>query len=66
MNLNYLKGKIVEKGYNQQSLSKKIKIPYQTLNLKINGKKLFNLLEMQKIQAVLDLSADDIKKIFFN
>lgn len=46
---NKLKGKIVEAGYSQRSLAAAIGMSKNTLNSKINGKKPFNTVEIERI-----------------
>ena len=54
MDRNKLKGRIVEKGYTQQSLSEAIHMPYRTFNWKLkNGK--FGTDEIKAIMDVLDI-----------
>lgn len=46
---NKLKGKIVEAGYSQRSLAAEIGMSKNTLNSKINGKKPFNTVEIERL-----------------
>lgn len=66
MDYNYLRGKIVEKGYNQKEFSKQIGISSQNLSDKINGKIDFKQKEIQKISTILLLTPEEITRIFFN
>ena len=67
MNVNKLKGKIVEKGMNMSDVANQIGVDRSTLYRKINtqGDNL-TVSEVSKIATVLDLSSDEITNIFFN
>lgn len=60
-----LKAKMVEKGYSQLDMANYLNISYFTFNLKINNKRLFTLLEVQKISELLGLTEQEIIIIFF-
>ncbi|HCY07134.1 MAG TPA: DUF739 domain-containing protein [Erysipelotrichaceae bacterium] len=60
-----LKAKMVEKGYSQLDMADYLNISYFTFNLKINNKRLFTLLEVQKISELLGLTEQEIIIIFF-
>ncbi len=66
MNVNRLKGKIVERGINIPTVAKEIGIDRATLyrKLKNNGETL-TVSEVNKITEVLDLSAEEATAIFF-
>lgn len=64
MNGNLLKGKIVEKGYTQDQLAKRIGISGNSLSRKILGKREFTLSEVIKICNTLEIS--DPSAIFFD
>lgn len=59
-----LKAKMVEKGYSQLDMADYLNISYFTFNLKINNKRLFTLLEVQKISELLGLTEQEIIIIF--
>lgn len=67
MNVNKLKGKIVEKGMNLSDVANRIGVDRSTLYRKINtqGDNL-TVSEVSRIATVLDLSSDEITNIFFN
>ena len=62
--LKKIKGRITEMGETYRSISEKTGIPLNSLSNKINGKSLFDILEVSKICAVLDIPANEIP-IFF-
>ena len=65
MKLNLLKGKIVEKGMNVESLAEKIGIDRSSMYRKLNNFEKITIGEAQKIKVVLNLSDEDAKTIFF-
>ncbi len=60
-----LKGRITETGETYRSLSKKTGIPLNTLSNKINGHSLFDIVEVSKICAELEIPPEQIP-IFFS
>lgn len=59
---NYNKGKnmklkaiMLEKGYTQADLAKKLRITPQALNAKLNGRTVFKVSEAEKISAILEI-----------
>jgi transcriptional regulator with XRE-family HTH domain len=56
MNVNILKGKIVEKGFTQRTLAKKMKMSTNTLNEKLNGKRPFNTDEVRDLCDLLGIT----------
>lgn len=66
MNVNKLKGKIVENGLNVSQLAVSIGVDRTTLYRKLtsNGETL-TISEAEKIAKVLNLSMEDVKAIFF-
>jgi predicted transcriptional regulator len=65
MKLNMLKGKIVEKGMNVETLAEKIGIDRSSMYRKLNNFEKITIGEAQKIKDVLNLSDEDAKTIFF-
>lgn len=65
MKLNLLKGKIVEKGMNVESLAEKIGIDRSSMYRKLNNFEKITIGEAQKIKVVLNLSDEDANAIFF-
>lgn len=67
VNIQRLKGKIVEKGFTQKDLAKFIGIDRSTFYRKIKNKgQTFNIDEVGKIISTLNLNNDDAIDIFFN
>lgn len=66
MNVNKLKGKIVENGLNVSQLAVSIGVDRTTLyrKLTLNGETL-TISEAEKIAKVLKLSMEDVNAIFF-
>lgn len=62
--LKKIKGRITEMGETYRSISEKTGIPLNSLSNKINGKSLFDILEVSKICAALDIPANEFP-IFF-
>lgn len=50
-----LKGKIIEKGYNQKIIAEKLGISPASLNYKINNRRPFNSDEMFKLCDILEI-----------
>ena len=61
---NNLKGKICEKGLTVAAVSQKIGMNAATFYRKLS-KKTFSLIEVEKITAELNLTADEAREIFF-
>ena len=66
MNLNKLKGKIVEKGMNVEILGAMIGIERATLYRKLNNFEKITIGEAKRIKAALELSNEDAIEIFLN
>lgn len=66
INVNKLKGKIVEKGMTTAELAKSIGISTASLYRKIDGSgSTMNISEAYNIGHTLDLTADEMNDIFF-
>ena len=65
INKNMLKSKRVLKGLSQPDMAKNLTCSVPAYNQKENGKRAFSAIEIAKISKVLDLSAEEIKDIFF-
>lgn len=63
MNLNKLKGKIVENGLTQQRLADEMGITIQSINAKLNNRRPFTIQEACLITQILNL--DNPIEIFF-
>lgn len=66
MNIQKLKGKIVEMGYSRESLATEIGIDKSTLYRKMECGEKFTIGEAQKIKDALSLSDEDVSAIFFD
>lgn len=67
VNVNKLKGKIVERGMNVSELSSKIGIDRTTLYRKINSDgRNFTIEEADLISKELNLSCEEVNAIFFS
>lgn len=65
LNVQALKGKIVENGLSQDDVAKMIGLSSSTFNRRINDK-VFGSDEIEKMANVLKISNDDILHIFFD
>lgn len=65
MNILKLKGKMVEKGFNVESLASRLDIDRSTLYRKLESGEKFTIGEVQKIKTILDLSSEEASAIFF-
>ena len=66
VNVNKLKGKIIEKGYNVAEVSKAIGMDKGTFYRKLNNEGDFSIKEADKIIVALDLTLDEARAIFFS
>lgn len=67
VNVNKLKGKIVERGMSVETLAQSIKIDKSTLYRKLNSEgETFTIKEANLICAVLELSGQEATAIFFS
>lgn len=67
MNMNKLRGKVVEKGLSIDKLSDEIGIDRSSVYRKINNNgETFTVREVRKIVSVLNLTPEEISLIFFN
>lgn len=64
MDLNRLKGKIVEKGWNVETLAEKIGVERSSMYRKLNNFEKITIGEAKKITAVLNLSGEEASSIF--
>ena len=60
-----LKGILREKKINYETLSKYLKMSLSALSNKINGKSVFNILEVDKISNFVGIKKEDIPIYFF-
>ena len=65
MNIPKLKGKMVERGINVETLAAKIGINRSTLYRKLESGEKFTVGEAQTIKEVLNLDKDEAVAIFF-
>jgi len=62
---NQFRGKVIAAGYTLAEVAEKLKINPATLTRKMAGESEFTRAELQKIRALLCLSADEFDAIFF-
>ena len=62
--LNKIKGRIAELGKSYRELSAESRIPLNTLSNKINGHSLFDIVEVSKLCALLDIPPEEIPVFF--
>lgn len=60
-----LKGLLREKKINYETLAKYLKMSLSALSNKINGKSIFNILEVDKIVSFVGIKKEDIPIYFF-
>ncbi len=60
-----LKGLLREKKINYEALAKYLKMSLSALSNKINGKSVFNLVEVAKISQLAGINKEDISIYFF-
>lgn len=60
-----LKGLLREKKINYEALAKYLKMSLSALSNKINGKSVFNLVEVAKISQLVGIKKEDISIYFF-
>lgn len=65
VNINKLKGKIVEAGYTQDTLAEKIHMDKSTLNRKLKTGESFSIGQANEIARVLKLTKEEAISIFF-
>lgn len=65
MNILKLRGKMVERGCNVESLATEIGVDKSTLYRKLNNGENFTVADVQKIKAALDLTTEEASDIFF-
>lgn len=66
MNIPKLKGKMVEKGINVETLAKKLKMDRSTLYRKLDAAERFTIGDAQKIKTELELTTEEATSIFFD
>lgn len=65
MNVNKLKGKIIEKGINVETLAKRIGVERSSLYRKLNSFERITIGEANRMKDVLELSDEEANDIFF-
>ena len=63
--MNKLKGRIFEKGFNFTSFSEAVNMSRPCLRNKIKGVVDFKASEIERICAVLDINSSEVSKYFF-
>lgn len=66
MNINKLRGKIVEKGLNVETLAALIGIDRSSLYRKLNKSERITVGEANKMKEVLEMSNEEATNIFFD
>lgn len=67
MNVNKLKGKIVEKGMNVDEVSLKMGVDRSTIYRKLNNNgETFTVREVKQIVSILELTQEEVTSIFFS
>ncbi len=64
-NMNFLKGKIIEKGYTQETFAKAIGMNDSTLSRRLKSSGSFTIEEVNKIINELGLTGSEALAIFF-
>ncbi len=65
MDVNKLKGKIVEKGMNVETVAERIGVDRSSLYRKLNNFERITIGEANKMKDVLELSDEEANSIFF-
>ncbi len=65
MQTNLLKARMVEAGYTQRSLAAEMNMSTSSLNLKLAGRRSFDLNEVQALCTILGISAPEDKVNIF-
>lgn len=65
-NTNKLKAKIAERGLTMKELAENINISSSTFSQKVSGKVKFSQDDIRKIDKELNLTADELREIFFS
>ena len=65
MQANLVKAKMVEAGYNQRSLAKKLNMSENSLGQKLMGRRSFNVDEIIEMCNVLNITSNDDKANIF-
>ena len=60
-----LREQIKKKFVNQKAFAFAMKMNVTTLNLKLNGKSVWTMEEIERVCALLDISIDEVKDYFF-
>lgn len=60
-----LKGLLREKKINYETLAKKMKMSLSALSNKINGKSIFNIIEIVNMSKIVGIQKEDIPLYFF-
>lgn len=64
MNYNFIRGQIAEKRTSQRKVAEEMGISEQSLNRKLNGKRVFTVEEATKICNILDIPLNRRAEIF--
>ena len=66
MKLDKLKGKLAEKGKNQEECAKAIGVSYSAFSYKINGQNKFKVEEAEKLGNFLEMTEEEKLDIFLS
>lgn len=67
VNINKLRGKIIENGLSVKDLADKLEMDRSTLYRKMNSEgDTMTISDAEKISKILDLSLDEVNSIFFS
>lgn len=66
MNLDKLRGRLVEKRYTQEKIAVKLGLSLRSVNRRVTSQKPFNNNEISKLKKLLNLSNDEVAEIFLD
>lgn len=66
INCNKIKARIIEMGFTQGDVAKKLNIAQSSFNLKINGKRPLSVYEAEALCTILKIDISEIGAYFFN
>lgn len=66
MNLDKLRGRLVEKRYTQEKIASKLGLSLRSVNRRLTKQKPFNNNEISKLKKLLNLSNDEVAEIFLD
>ena len=66
MNLDKLRGRLVEKRYTQEKIAVKLGLSLRSVNRRLTSQKPLNNNEIPKLKKLLNLSNDEVAEIFLD